>query len=490
MSLNSNFFDPTVYLRGLQQILISDSKKIGFLFGAGTSCSVKKGSSNKSSILDINKMTKYITENLGLKSDKYQIALDKIHDELNNNNVGFTIENLLSNITQKHLIIGDEILCGLNKDEWFKLKNEIEEEITKLVSVHKNKEEFCDDFNQGDFAQWIKNSARKEAIEIFTTNYDYLLEIALEHNNVPYYDGFIGSYCPFFYSASIEDMQFMPTITKLWKLHGSLGWCYDMNSKKITQSLLDDNNIVIYPSYLKYSNTRKQPYTSFLDRLSRFIKRDDTILFICGYSFGDYHINEIINTALEQSDSSHVVVFFYDKYIDEGITLYQLNGECDIKQIALANNKLSVYGMNSAVIGGKYGIWKLNKSTIRDDGAEQMTLYFDDTINKEGSISKNVFTRLNPISLEKSIEIWESFKDNGIIDEEGTIHEEYSQKLGDYDFDDSLSGRRQEIVSLFDYFKNRNGEGELKLPDFSIFVYFLKNINADDYIKSLGNKDD
>lgn len=33
--------DPSEYIRGLQQLLISDKKKIGFLFGAGTSSAKK-----------------------------------------------------------------------------------------------------------------------------------------------------------------------------------------------------------------------------------------------------------------------------------------------------------------------------------------------------------------------------------------------------------------------------------------------------------------
>ena len=33
--------DPTEYIRGIQQILISDKKRIGFLFGAGSSLAKK-----------------------------------------------------------------------------------------------------------------------------------------------------------------------------------------------------------------------------------------------------------------------------------------------------------------------------------------------------------------------------------------------------------------------------------------------------------------
>lgn len=36
----------------------------------------------------------------------------------------------------------------------------------------------------------------------------------------------------FFNSESIEDMNFLPTQTKLWKVHGSLGWHIEEETKK------------------------------------------------------------------------------------------------------------------------------------------------------------------------------------------------------------------------------------------------------------------
>jgi hypothetical protein len=54
--------DPREFVRGLQQILVSDSKRVGFLFGAGTSMSCKKGCSKASVIPGIQEMiiSKYI----------------------------------------------------------------------------------------------------------------------------------------------------------------------------------------------------------------------------------------------------------------------------------------------------------------------------------------------------------------------------------------------------------------------------------------------
>ena len=42
------------------------------------------------------------------------------------------------------------------------------------------------------FAAWIARSKYHLPIEIFTINYDLILESALETLGVPYFDGFIG----------------------------------------------------------------------------------------------------------------------------------------------------------------------------------------------------------------------------------------------------------------------------------------------------------
>lgn len=486
--LEINYFDPREYVRGLQQILISDSKRLGFLFGAGTSYAIKDGASDKSRVPGILKMTEDIINEISIGHPNFKKPLEKIQKELKDDNHEPTIEHLLSNITQKHIIVGDESLCGLNKAAWGKLKEQIENKIKAIVSVHKYKSEYMNNFIHGDFALWIKNAGRKEAVEIFTTNYDYLFEIGLEHNDVAYYDGFIGSYYPFFFSASVEDLQFLPTMTKLWKLHGSLGWKYDENSRKITRSLPDDSNIMVYPSFLKYDNSKKQPYVSFMDRLSNYIKKDDGVLFICGYSFGDYHINDVLINALEKSNTSHIVAFYYDKYTKDGESFYGLDNDCEIRRIALSNKKLSVYGMNSAIIGGKYGIWKLKNRIREDEDAVILDLFFEDKYSEEGYLPKNAFIRINSIDYNLSKSLWESLMSSSIIDKKGILTKDYLDKLKSFKFDASFVDSEKEIIQMINYHKDWNGEGEFKLSDFSYFVNFLQNLNSEDYIKKMGKQ--
>jgi hypothetical protein len=353
--------DPVEYIRGLQQLLVSDKKKLAFLFGAGTSIAKK----NKTSIAipGIDEMTKQIEEIL-CKNSNYKRAIDEIKQELYD--VKFTIETLLSNIEQKYRIIGDGSLNGLKKDMFAELIKEIKKQVKKQISIHDNIN--IDSSIHADFSEWIGRADKKQAIEIFTTNYDYFFELGLENKNIPYYDGFTGSYRPFFDANSVENMNFLPNQTKLWKMHGSLGWHYDEQNQKIIRQDINSDDLLIYPSILKYDESKKQPYMALGDRLTNFLKQSDTILITCGYSFGDEHINERILTALKSNPLTHIYVLYYDKSLTE---------ESAICKIAKSETKISVFSQRHAVVGSQFGIWKQKREPNGDDWIP-ISSYFDE----------------------------------------------------------------------------------------------------------------
>jgi hypothetical protein len=244
-----------------------------------------------------------------------------------------------------------------------------------MVSVHKNEAneivttDIVNELVHADFASWIGQAERKYPIELFTTNYDFLFELGLESKEVPYYDGFCGSLRPFFNPESVEDFSFLANQTKLWKIHGSLGWHFDKDTEKIVRVNSDIDDILIYPSSLKYKDSKKQPYESLLDRLSNFLKQDDTILITCGYSWGDEHINSRIISALKTNTTSHVIGLLFDKYD-------KITNESPVVKLGIENSKISLYGSNSAVIGCQFGDWLLKAKPSKDD-ALNVNLYFD-----------------------------------------------------------------------------------------------------------------
>lgn len=213
-------FDPVEFVRGLQQILVSDKKRIGFLFGAGTS--VAKKTETSPQVPAVFQMTEEIITTLSVKDNKFKNCLLELKGELGGDK--FNIETILSKLEQKNEVVGPGKLNGLDKVGLCSLIDEIKAEIRKKVSIHKNITDIAHkkDMVQTDFAEWIARSESKYPVEIYTTNYDLLFEVALEFHKVPFFTGFTGSYEPFFAPELVEDFDFCASHTKLWKIHGSV----------------------------------------------------------------------------------------------------------------------------------------------------------------------------------------------------------------------------------------------------------------------------
>ena len=373
------YHDPLEYVRNLQQLLVSDKKRIGFLFGAGTSL-VKNVDTNEPYVPAIQKMTTDIVE--GIVEEAWKKAIEEIKSEIESENKTFTIETLLSKLELKKQVVGNGKINDLDKNGFDELIKEIKKQIHAKVYVQDKID--CTKLIHATFAEWIQKADRKTAVEVFKTNYDYLFEIAFEYNNLSYYVGFTGSYKPFFDGQSVDDICFMPKQTKLWKIHGSLGWHYDEKIKKVIRTNPDETDILIYPSTLKYDQSRKQPYTALGDRLTNFIKQDDTVLIVCGYSFGDEHINERINTALSMNPLGHVYVLLYDIVWKEGKKEYSFTEDSTLAKMAISNSKISVFASRSAVIGGVYGKWKLKREPDKDDSIN-IDKYFDEDACSDAS---------------------------------------------------------------------------------------------------------
>lgn len=378
-------FDPLEYMKGIQQLLISDKKRIAFLCGAGTS--LAKKNQHTKNVPAVNVLTKNVVQEIK-KNDLYSVAIDEIIDEITI--ARFNIESFLSNVEVKKNIIGRGKLNGLDKKQFEELTQEMQKLIHEQVSIHeKITQEDYYNMVHNDFAQWIIKAERQYPVEIFTTNYDYLFELGLENNNVPYFDGFTGSYKPFFMAELTDSFSYLPKQTKLWKIHGSLGWKVD-EINRVVRTSPDDKDILIYPSTSKYENSKKMPYIALMDRLSNYLKQPDSVLFVCGYSFNDEHINERILTGLRGESTSHIYVLYYDIYWENSCKKYSFTRDSKLAQMALSNSRISVLACKNAVIGGQYGEWKLKREPDIEDTLN-VNLYFDedapqnedDELNKE-----------------------------------------------------------------------------------------------------------
>lgn len=375
-----NSHDPREHIRGIHQILISDKKRIGFLFGAGTSFAT--GIPN-ARVPTVEAMTKTIIEEIGSKSTEFMAAINEIKSETESHQNIFNIESLLSSIEAKRAVISGGKLNGIDADGFSRLAKLVKAQVINLVSVHKALEvEDRHKLAHTKLANWVQKARRRFPAEIFTTNYDYLFEIALETSAIPYFDGFSGSYEPFFCPEAVEDVAAYPALVKLWKMHGSLGWTYREADKAVTRDkTAADEFILIYPSHLKYNTSKKQPYVGLIDRLCAFLQQDDAVLFTCGYSFGDNHINERLVTSLRRGANSHVIALYFDECTDgAGNRLFSLeDAKNGVREMATRETagKMSVYGRRHAVIGGKFGEWRLRDEPKAKESI-RVNQYFDE----------------------------------------------------------------------------------------------------------------
>lgn len=344
---NSNH-NPDQYMADLRQILAQGRKRLGILIGAGGPADVrfdkttgKLSLKGEPLIPTINKLTAAV---LGALDAQYAEALKSVKVNLGQNEPN--IEAILSRIRSLGTVLGSNVVCNLDGEGHQKLAAAICKAIGEIVNVSLPSEPnpFL------ELAAWVGGAPRDHPVEIFTTNYDLLLEESFERANLPYFDGFVGAHRAFFDPASVASNDLPARWTRVWKLHGSLGW--EMNSRQeVIRTGSRDATNLIYPDHLKYDQTRKLPYSALLDRLKQFLCSSDTLLITTGFSFSDAHIAACISECLSANPSASVFAFQYNKLIEE-------TAAC---ALAYQRANLSVYTPDGAVINGISGSWRLGE---------------------------------------------------------------------------------------------------------------------------------
>lgn len=153
-------------------------------------------------------------------------------------------------------------------------------------------------------------------VDYFTLNYDTLLEDALALERTPLADGFNGGVTGWWDSSSYSVPQ---AEARVFKIHGSIDWCLcdtDVLPRRVRHSLPVDGRqerVLIWPASTKYRETQRDPYAQILDFMRRALRPSrnaEVVLTICGYAFGDAHINIEVDRALHESEGRLTIVAF------------------------------------------------------------------------------------------------------------------------------------------------------------------------------------
>lgn len=156
-------------------------------------------------------------------------------------------------------------------------------------------------------------------VEFFTTNYDTLLEDALALAEIEFQDGFVGGGVAFWNVRNYASQAGTRAVVS--KLHGSIDW---YKPRSGTKNLLrvrhgdtypgDGGSVMIYPQATKYLNTQRDPFAEIFQRFrQRLSHGNDHVLLVCGYSFGDEHINAEIEIAMSSSRNQLTIIAFNDE---------------------------------------------------------------------------------------------------------------------------------------------------------------------------------
>lgn len=345
--------NPDQYMASLRQIIAQGRKRIGLLIGAGAPAGTYPPGSDKPLIPAVEGLTGLVMDAL---EAEYGKTLESVRGELTTPN----IEAILSRVRSLAGVIGKSKVHGLDGDGYRKLGEAICESIGVIV----NRQLYEGPSAYVEFVTWISGTAREHPVEIFTTNYDLLFEQALERARVPYFDGFTGASEPFFDPSSVASNDLPARWTRLWKLHGSLGWAANGRGEVVRTGQANATHLV-FPEHLKYDQTQKAPYAALFDRLRAFLMTPDTLLIATGFSFADAHISARIDECLSSNPSGSVFAFQFKP----------LEQETHAQDIAGRRANMSLYAPDRAMINGIAAPWVPGDLPTRDWGAIRATYW-------------------------------------------------------------------------------------------------------------------
>lgn len=183
-------------------------------------------------------------------------------------------------------------------------------------------------------------AASRERLNIFTTNYDRLIEFGADILGLRLLDRFVGTLEPVFRSSRLGvDLHYNPPgirgeprylegVVRVSKLHGSIDWRFEPGAHAVGEVRRSGvpfgaakehpglpekpaDSLMIYPNPAKDIETLEFPYADLFRDFAAANCQPNAVLVTYGYGFGDDHINRIIRDMLT-IPSTHLVIISWD----------------------------------------------------------------------------------------------------------------------------------------------------------------------------------
>jgi len=375
--------DAAQQARNLRLVLQDDKQRIGCFLGAGCPLGIydAAGKTSITLIPAVVELTKQVAANLlaadnasGGKS-QFRTQWDAWCKECRTDGGKEpTVEDVLTELRAIANRRGTAEFLGMSKTAL----SDLDEKICSLITDLMKQDLPIYRCSYNHLASWIGGVYRTSPVEIFTPNYDLLFEQAFEHHPLPHFDGFVGSREPWFDLSSIEHDAIPARWTRLWKLHGSINWERreeTVDGAQVTRVVrvtgeAKEGKVMIFPSHLKYDQSRRMPYLAMLDRLRAFFhgslvknrgisgkqEEDAPRLIICGYSFLDDHLNEVLLDGLRGNRNAQCFALMYSNLEDHP----------RVVKYAEKQANLTVLAKNGAVIGTRVGLYRPGTPNIKE----------------------------------------------------------------------------------------------------------------------------
>lgn len=226
-------------------------------------------------------------------------------------------------------------------------KTEIDNQLTRFMdcileserslrSAEISKKETAEDILVSFLLSFASRTATRERLNLFTTNYDRLVEYGCDLAGLHILDRFVGTISPIFRASRLNiDIHYNPPgirgeprylegVIRLCKIHGSIDWCWEEKELRrysipfgATKEHPDipkepSGSVMIYPNPAKDTETLDYPYAELFRDFAAAVCRPNSSLVTYGYGFGDDHVNRVIKDMLT-IPSTHLVIIAWDK---------------------------------------------------------------------------------------------------------------------------------------------------------------------------------
>lgn len=205
--------------------------------------------------------------------------------------------------------------------------------------------------------------------EYFVLNYDTLVEDSLSLERIPLADGMNGGATGWWDAGAYDDGAAQ---ARVFKVHGSIDWCLwgnDVLPRRVRHGLNAEapgEPVLIWPASTKYRETQRDPFAQIIEMMRRALRppsESQVVLAVCGYSFGDAHINIELDRALHESRGRLTMLAFTSDDAPSGqLQRWRANAEvCD--QVRIHANKGFYHGKAAQVSDAALPWWRFEVLT-------------------------------------------------------------------------------------------------------------------------------